>query len=103
MDTDILAGIQSEIRTVLILTGVTSVEDLPLFPYRPDCILPSVGHVLQDSVEVLEQPLPTASPAPHPSPITSAQANKAHANSSHSTSQAMSFSTQGQSSARHKS
>ena len=54
MDTDILAGIQSEIRTVLILTGVTSLEDLPMFPYRPDCILPSVGHVLQDHVEVYE-------------------------------------------------
>ena len=52
MDTDILAGIQSEIRTVLILTGVTAVEDLPLFPYRPDCVLPSVGHVLQDGCEV---------------------------------------------------
>lgn len=67
MDTDILAGIQSEIRTVLILTGVTSVEDLPLFPYRPDCVLPSVGHVLQDGCEVDEhnssQPLHTSSTA----------------------------------------
>ena len=54
MDTDILAGIQSEIRTVLILTGVTALDDLPLFPYRPDCVLPSVGHVLQDDCEVDE-------------------------------------------------
>jgi NagD protein len=54
MDTDILAGIQSEIRTVLVLTGVTAVSDLPMFPYRPDCILPSLGAILKDGQEVFE-------------------------------------------------
>ena len=67
MDTDILAGIQSEIRTVLILTGVTAVEDLPLFPYRPDCVLPSVGHVLQDGCEVDEHNAPPAVHGSHAS------------------------------------
>ena len=77
MDTDILAGIQSEIRTVLILTGVTAVEDLPLFPYRPDCVLPSVGHVLQDDCEVDEhttQQAPTHDPS-HASDVGSVQAS----------------------------
>ena len=100
MDTDILAGIQSEIRTVLILTGVTSVDDLPLFPYRPDCILPSVGHVLQDGVEVMEQAsqLPhsaTLTPSLHPTPPASTQANhKAHP--SQPASPSTTFSTHGQ-------
>lgn len=54
LDTDILAGIQSEIRTVLVMSGVTALNDVPLCAYRPDCILPSVGHVLQDDVELTE-------------------------------------------------
>jgi NagD protein len=48
MDTDILAGIQSEIRTVLVLSGVTSPHDLQSFAYKPDCILDSIGHVLDN-------------------------------------------------------
>ena len=39
MDTDIVAGIESEIETVLVLTGVTSEADLARFPYRPRHIL----------------------------------------------------------------
>jgi len=54
LDTDILAGVQSEIRTVLVLSGVTTMADVPLAPYRPDCILPSVGAVLDDGSEVDE-------------------------------------------------
>ncbi len=45
MDTDIIAGIESEIDTVLVLTGVTAKEDLSLFPYRPKYILDSVKDV----------------------------------------------------------
>jgi len=48
MDTDILAGVESEIRTVLLLSGVTHLADLNQFAYQPDCILPTVGHILQD-------------------------------------------------------
>jgi NagD protein len=39
MDTDIIAGIESEIETVLVLSGVTSREDLHRFAYRPRYIL----------------------------------------------------------------
>jgi NagD protein len=41
MDTDILAGIESEIDTVLVLTGVTGRQDLKKFSYRPMHILDS--------------------------------------------------------------
>ena len=51
LDTDILAGVQSEIRTVLVLTGVTNLADVAISPYRPDVILPSLGHILQDGSE----------------------------------------------------
>ncbi len=46
MDTDIIAGIESEIETVLVLSGITAKEDLPLFAYRPD-------HVLEKAVDII--------------------------------------------------
>ena len=46
MDTDIIAGIESEIETVLVLSGVTSREDLKRFAYRPRYILDGVGDIV---------------------------------------------------------
>ncbi len=45
MDTDIVAGIESGIETVLVLSGVTRPEDLALFAYRPGYVLPGVGAI----------------------------------------------------------
>jgi len=45
MDTDIVAGVESEIDTVLVLSGVTSRDDLPRFSYRPRVILDGVGDI----------------------------------------------------------
>ena len=45
MDTDIIAGIESEIATVLVLSGVTSPEDIGRFAYRPDIVLNGVGEI----------------------------------------------------------
>jgi NagD protein len=45
MDTDIVAGVESEIDTVLVLTGVTAREDLPRFSYRPKMVLDGVGDI----------------------------------------------------------
>jgi NagD protein len=42
MDTDIIAGINSDIDTVLVLSGVTSREDLQRFAYHPRYILDGV-------------------------------------------------------------
>jgi len=42
MDTDIIAGIESEIETVLVLSGITRQEDLIQFPYKPDYVLEGV-------------------------------------------------------------
>lgn len=47
MDTDIIAGIESEITTVLVLSGVTQREDLDRFAYRPEYILNGVGDVVE--------------------------------------------------------
>ncbi len=45
MDTDIIAGIESEVETVLVLSGVTRREDIERYPYRPDHILEGVGDI----------------------------------------------------------
>ncbi len=45
MDTDIVAGIESGLRTILVLTGVTTSEQVERFPYRPTWIRESIAHV----------------------------------------------------------
>lgn len=47
MDTDIIAGIESNVDTVLVLSGVTSMEDIDKFPYRPKYILNGVGDIVR--------------------------------------------------------
>ena len=46
MDTDIIAGIESNIDTVLVLSGVTKEENLAKFPYQPQYVLKGVGDIL---------------------------------------------------------
>jgi NagD protein len=45
MDTDIVAGIEAEITTALVLTGVTTPESMRQFAYRPDFVLDGVGDI----------------------------------------------------------
>ena len=45
MDTDIIAGIESELDTVLVLSGVSNIDTPNNFPYRPKYILRDVGEI----------------------------------------------------------
>jgi len=47
MDTDIVAGIETGIDTVLVLSGVTDEARMKMFPYRPQYILDGVGDIAQ--------------------------------------------------------
>lgn len=47
MDTDIIAGIESNMDTVLLLSGVTAKEDIDLFPYRPTYVLDGIGDIVK--------------------------------------------------------
>ncbi len=47
MDTDIIAGIESNVDTVLVLSGVTREEDIDLFPYRPKYVVSGVGDLIK--------------------------------------------------------
>jgi len=46
MDTDIISGLESGLRTILVLTGVTAREQVDRFPYRPTWIRESVAEIL---------------------------------------------------------
>ncbi|CCV05894.1 NMP phosphatase [Mesorhizobium metallidurans STM 2683] len=39
MDTDVLAGLESGLKTALVLTGVTKLADIERFPFRPDHVV----------------------------------------------------------------
>jgi len=42
MDTDIRCGLESEIDTLLVLSGITERDDIDTFPYRPQYVLNGV-------------------------------------------------------------
>ncbi|MBM4029772.1 MAG: hypothetical protein FJ280_30885, partial [Planctomycetes bacterium] len=43
MDTDIVAGMESGIDTVLVLSGITAESDLPRYAYKPHYILKDIS------------------------------------------------------------
>ena len=45
MDTDIVAGMESGLMTALVLSGVTSLDNINVFSYRPSIILNGVGDI----------------------------------------------------------
>ena len=45
MDTDIVAGIEAQMETVLVLSGVTTRDSISLYPYRPSYVLGGVGEI----------------------------------------------------------
>jgi NagD protein len=47
MDTDIVAGIEAGLDTVLVLTGSTKPTDLEQFPYRPGRVLESIAEAIE--------------------------------------------------------
>ncbi len=49
MDTDIVAGMETGLDTVLVLSGVTDLDEMETFPYRPNYVLGGVGDILPKS------------------------------------------------------
>jgi NagD protein len=45
MDTDIIAGIESGLDPILVLSGITTPAEIAQYPYRPRLILESVGEI----------------------------------------------------------
>lgn len=47
MDTDVISGMESGMATVLVLSGVSTVETIRTFAYGPDLILDGVGDIVK--------------------------------------------------------
>jgi NagD protein len=48
MDTDVVAGIEAGLHTVLVLSGIATREEVEGYPFRPAEILNSVADLLKD-------------------------------------------------------
>ncbi len=46
MDTDIVAGMEAGMETILVLTGLTSAGDVERFPYRPTRVVKSIADLV---------------------------------------------------------
>ncbi|MEA5079837.1 MAG: HAD-IIA family hydrolase [Anaerolineaceae bacterium] len=46
MDTDVVAGVMSGLETILVLSGVSTMEDVEKYPYRPGTIVNSVADIV---------------------------------------------------------
>ena len=47
MDTDVVAGIEAGLETLLVLTGSTKAADIARFPYRPTRVLDSIAEAVE--------------------------------------------------------
>ncbi len=47
MDTDVVAGIEAGLETVLVLSGSTAADDVARFPFRPSRICDSIADVIE--------------------------------------------------------
>ncbi|HUD69135.1 MAG TPA: HAD hydrolase-like protein, partial [Acidimicrobiales bacterium] len=53
MDTDVVAGIESGLETILVMSGVTKPGDVERFPYRPGRIVDSVADLVDEVLEAV--------------------------------------------------
>ncbi len=51
MDTDIVAGTEAGMRTILVLSGVSSLQTIEAYPYRPTHVFEDVGHIPVSSLQ----------------------------------------------------
>jgi NagD protein len=50
MDTDIQAGTEAGMRTILVLSGVSTRATIEEYPYRPTHVFEDVGHIPVESL-----------------------------------------------------
>ena len=50
MDTDIIAGIETGLETILVLSGSTTLEDIARYPYQPTRVVTSIADLEIESI-----------------------------------------------------
>ncbi len=48
MDTDIVAGLEAGLRTVLVLSGIMQADEVDRFPFRPSRVVASIADLVED-------------------------------------------------------
>jgi NagD protein len=48
MDTDMVAGMEAGLDTILVLTGVTTAAEIDRFPYRPARVVGSIADLVDE-------------------------------------------------------
>ena len=48
MDTDVVAGLEAGMRTVLVLSGIMRAEGVDQYPYRPSRVVSSIAELVDD-------------------------------------------------------
>jgi 5'-nucleotidase len=48
MDTDVVAGLEAGLQTILVLSGITTADMIERFPYRPSRVIDSVADLLPE-------------------------------------------------------
>ena len=56
MDTDVVAGIEAGLHTVLVLTGISDQSEIERYPFRPDEVLDSIADLLPAAPQESEIP-----------------------------------------------
>jgi NagD protein len=47
MDTDVVAGIEAGLETILVLTGSTALDEIENYPFRPSRVLQSIADAIE--------------------------------------------------------
>lgn len=55
MDTDVITGLESGMSTVLVLSGISTLETLQQYAYRPSVVLAGVGDIVEIARAAKEQ------------------------------------------------
>ncbi|MBS1675188.1 MAG: HAD family hydrolase [Actinobacteria bacterium] len=53
MDTDVVAGIEAGLHTILVLTGISDTAEIEKYPFRPDEVVQSVADLLPRITETI--------------------------------------------------
>ena len=53
--TDVVAGIEAGLHTILVLTGIMGVEEIETFPYRPTEVMASIADLLEPAPQEEDQ------------------------------------------------